>query len=356
MSKLFEPFSLRSVTFRNRLFIAPMCQYSAEGDGKATDWHLVHLGARAIGGAGLVCVEATAVEARGRISPRDLGLWADEQVEPLARVARFVEGQGAVAAVQLAHAGRKASVAPPWEGGQWVSPDRGGWLPAGPSAIAFGPGSPEPHAMGLGEIAEVVGAFRAAAVRAHAAGFRVAEIHAAHGYLLHQFLSPLSNHRTDRYGGSFENRIRLALEVAAAVREVWPEALPLFARFSCTDWVEGGWSVEESVELSRRYKALGVDLIDCSSGALVPTAKIPVGPGFQVPFARRVREEAGVPTVAVGLITTAAQAEEVLTSGAADAVMIARESLRDPQFPLHAAHELGDAITWPRQYERGRPA
>jgi len=351
---LFTPLALRSVTLRNRLGVSPMCQYSAV-EGRATDWHLVHLGGLAQGGAGLVIVEATAVEPRGRISAADLGLWEDGQVEPLARAARFVAGQGAVPAVQLAHAGRKASVRPPWiEGGAPLLPEAGGWLPAGPSALGFGPGHALPAALTAAELAALPGLFAAAATRALAAGFQVVEVHAAHGYLLHQFLSPLSNRRDDGYGGSFEHRTRLCREVVAAVRHAWPERLPLLVRLSATDWVEGGWSPDETVELSRTLKGLGVDLVDCSSGGLVPDAKVPVGPGYQVPFAARVRREAGVATAAVGLLTSPEQAETVVASGQADLVLLGRELLRDPRFPLRAAAALGVPGPWPLQYARAK--
>jgi 2,4-dienoyl-CoA reductase-like NADH-dependent reductase (Old Yellow Enzyme family) len=351
---LFSPLALRSVTLRNRLGVSPMCQYSAV-EGRATDWHLVHLGGLAQGGAGLVIVEATAVEPRGRISAADLGLWDDGQIEPLARAARFVAGQGAVPAVQLAHAGRKASVRPPWiEGGAPLLPEAGGWLPAGPSALAFGPGHAVPSALSAAELAALPGLFAAAATRALAAGFQVVEVHAAHGYLLHQFLSPLANRRDDGYGGAFEHRTRLCREVVAAVRQAWPERLPLLVRLSATDWAEGGWSPDETVELSRTLKGLGVDLVDCSSGGMVPDAKVPVGPGYQVPFAARVRREAGVATAAVGLLTSPEQAETVVASGQADLVLLGRELLRDPRFPLRAAAALGVPGPWPMQYARAR--
>jgi len=352
---LFEPLRLRDVTLKNRIAVSPMCQYSCE-DGLANEWHLVHLGSRAVGGAGLVLVEATGVEARGRISPRDMGLWNDQQIEPLARVARFVEAQGAVAGVQLAHAGRKASVRAPWdEGGKPLTEAEGGWRVVAPSAIPFAPGHLEPAALDAASIASVKQAFVAAAGRALAAGFRVVELHAAHGYLLHQFLSPLSNHRTDSYGGSFDNRVRLVLEVTEGVRRVWPERLPLILRLSATDWAEGGWDVEQSVALAKKLGPLGVDLVDCSSGGLVATAKVPVGPGYQVGFAERLKREAGIKTGAVGMITSPEQAEQVVALGHADLVLLARELLRDPYWPLHAATRLGAKIDWPPQYLRGRP-
>ncbi|MGC4000655.1 MAG: NADH:flavin oxidoreductase/NADH oxidase [Anaeromyxobacter sp.] len=351
---LFDPLPLRSVTLRNRIGVAPMCQYSAGPDGRATDWHLVHLGARAAGGAGLVIAEATAVEARGRISPSDLGLWDDGQVEPLARVVRFVESQGAASAVQLAHAGRKASTLPPWEGGGAAGPAQGGWPVVGPSALAFSPGSPTPEALDAAGLRGVVAAFATAARRAREAGVRVVEVHAAHGYLLHQFLSPLSNQRADAYGGSFENRTRLLREVVEAVRAAWPEQLPVLVRVSATDWADGGWDVEQTVALARQLRPLGVDLIDVSSGGNLPGVRIPVGPGYQTGFAERIRREAAIATAAVGLITTPEQADHVIRSGQADVVLLAREELRDPHFPLRAARVLGQAGPWPRPYERAR--
>lgn len=350
---LFDPLKLRAVTLRNRLAVSPMCQYSAEA-GRATDWHLVHLGARAVGGAALVVFEATAVEARGRISPADLGLWEDGQIEPLARIVRFVEGQGAAAALQLAHAGRKASTAAPWSGGGPVGPAAGGWVTVGPSALPFAEGHPAPEPLDEAGLAGIVAAFAAAAGRARAAGFRAVEVHAAHGYLLHQFLSPLTNHRTDRFGGSFENRTRLVREVVTAVRAAWPDDLPLLVRISATDWVPGGWDVEQSVELCRVLRGLGVDLVDVSSGGLVPTAKVPAGPGYQTAFAERIRREAAIGTGAVGMITSPEQADHVIRSGQADLVLLARELLRDPHFPLRAARALGHEGPWPRQYLRAR--
>ncbi len=350
---LFTPLALRSVTLRNRVAVSPMCQYSAV-DGRAGDWHLVHLGSRAVGGAGLVAFEATAAEARGRISPSDLGIWDDGQVEPLARVVRFVEAQGAVAALQIAHAGRKASVGAPWNGGGPVPREQGGWLPVAPSAIPFADGYPTPAALDLQGVRAIASAFATAAGRARAAGFRAIEVHAAHGYLLHQFLSPVSNRRDDAYGGSFENRTRLVREVVAAVRAVWPDALPLLVRISATDWVPGGWDLDQSVELVRGLVPLGVDLVDVSSGGLVPSAQVPAGPGYQAGFAERIRREAKVMTGAVGMITTPEQADHVVRSGQADLVLLAREMLRDPHFPLRAARVLGKDGPWPKQYERGR--
>jgi len=353
MSVLFSPLALRSVTLRNRIGVSPMCQYSA-AEGLANDWHLVHLGSRAAGGAGLVMVEATAVEPRGRISPHDLGLWEDAQIEPLARVARFLKGQGAVPAIQLAHAGRKAGTRRPWDGpGHATAAEGGGWPVVAPSAVPFTPGYPVPEALDAAGLARIVAAFAAAAQRAQAAGFELIELHAAHGYLLHQFLSPISNHRTDGYGGAFENRTRLVREVIAAVRGGWPDRLPLGVRVSATDWLEpDGWTLEQTVEFARSLHAAGVDLVDCSSGGAVPHANVAVGPGYQVPFAERIRREAGVATAAVGMITGARQAEEIVAHGRADLVLLGRESLRDPQWPLHAARELGAKASWPPQYQR----
>ena len=351
---LFAPLALRSVTLRNRIAVSPMCQYSAD-DGRANDWHLVHLGSRAVGGAGLVVFEATAVEPRGRISPRDLGLWEDAQVDPLARVVRFVEAHGAAACLQLAHAGRKASVAPPWDGGRPVPEGAGGWRPAAPSALPFDDGHPVPLALDAAGIARVVEAFRTAARRALAAGFRAVEVHAAHGYLLHQFLSPLSNRREDAHGGSLENRTRLAREVVAAVRAEWPEPLPLLVRISATDWMPGGWDPDQAVELCRALAALGVDLVDVSSGGLDPRAQVPAGPGYQSGFAERIRREARVATGAVGMIVSPAQADHVVRSGQADLVLLARQMLRDPYFPLRAATALKQEGPWPKQYLRARP-
>ncbi len=353
MSHLFDPLALRSVTLRNRIAVSPMCQYSAT-EGRATDWHLVHLGARAAGGAGLVIAEATAVEARGRISPADLGLWEDGQVEPLRRIAGFVERQGAVAGIQLAHAGRKGSTHAPWDGGGPVPAAAGGWETVAPSPLPFAEGHPAPAALDAAGLRGVVAAFVAATRRAHAAGFRLVEVHAAHGYLLHQFLSPLTNHRTDDHGGSLENRTRLVREVVAAVRAAWPEELPLLVRISATDWVEGGWDVAQSVELCRALRALGADLIDVSSGGLVPYAKVPVGPGYQTGFAAQIRREAGLATGAVGMIVSPEQADHVVRSEQADLVLLAREVLRDPHFPLRAARALGQEGAWPKQYLRAR--
>ena len=328
--------------------------YSSE-DGVATDWHLVHLGARATGGAGLIIAEASAVSPEGRISPGDAGIWADKQVEPLARITRFIKAHGGVAGIQIAHAGRKASASRPWEGGGHLADDAGGWPVVGPSAVAFGGNLDKvPHALTAEEIKGVQADFVAAAKRSLNAGYEWLEVHAAHGYLLHQFLSPLSNARVDEYGGLFENRIRFLMETVRAVRAVWPEKLPLTVRLSCTDWVAGGWNIEESVELAKRLKTEGVDLIDCSTGGGAHGAKIPTGPGYQVKFAERIKREAGIATAAVGMITEPAQADEIVRSGQADVVLFARESLRDPNWPLHAAKALGrtGAVNPPIQYAR----
>jgi 2,4-dienoyl-CoA reductase-like NADH-dependent reductase (Old Yellow Enzyme family) len=341
MPHLFEPLTIKSVTLRNRIGVSPMCMYSSE-DGAATDWHLVHLGARAVGGAGLVIAEATAVSPEGRITPGDAGIWADKHVEPLARINRFVKQHGAVPGIQIAHAGRKASAARPWEGGGHLADDAGGWEPIAPSAIAFGDGLDKtPRELTLADIARLQADFAAAAKRALVAGCEWLELHSAHGYLSHEFLSPLSNRRTDRYGGSFENRVRFLLETTRGVRAAWPERLPLTVRLSCTDWVEGGWTIDESVELARRLKTEGVDLIDCSSGGSSAAAKVPVGPGYQVAFAERIRHETGIATAAVGMITQPAQADEIIRAGRADLVLLAREFLRDPNWPLRAARALG---------------
>lgn len=353
-SALFSSFSIRDQTFRNRIGVSPMCQYSCE-DGFATDWHLVHLGSRAVGGAGLVMVEASAVTADGRISPQDMGIWKDEHIEPLARCANFIHQQGAVPGIQLAHAGRKASTAAPWEKRGALTPEEGGWRPIwAPSAVAFDEKSPVPEALTVSQIGEIAQSFADAARRAQAAGFSVVEIHSAHGYLLHEFLSPLSNRREDAYGGSFENRTRVVRETVEAIRRVWPERLPLFIRISATDWAEGGWNIEDSIALAKMLKPLGVDLVDCSSGALIPHVRIPTGPGYQVPFAQRIRAEAEIATAAVGMITEARQANAIIESGQADMILMAREFLRDPYWPLHAAKEMGqtEAVKWPVQYER----
>lgn len=354
MASLFDPLELRGVQLRNRVAVSPMCQYSSR-DGFAGDWHLVHLGARAVGGAGLVLTEATAVEARGRISPRDLGLWRDEHVDALARITDFVHAAGAAVGVQLAHAGRKASTYHPWAGRHGGVPeDEGGWAVVGPGAVPFAPGYATPSALTDDGLATVVAAFEAAAGRALAAGFDVVEIHGAHGYLLHSFLSPLSNARSDAYGGDFEGRTRLLREVVTAVRAVWPEDRPLFVRLSATDWREDGWTGDDTVRLARQLVDLGVDLIDCSSGGVVPGVEVPAAPNYQVPFARRVRTEAGMPSGAVGLITRPEQAQAIVERGEADLVLLAREMLRDPSWSQHAARELGaDARSlFPPQYLR----
>jgi 2,4-dienoyl-CoA reductase-like NADH-dependent reductase (Old Yellow Enzyme family) len=347
---LLTPLTLRGVNLRNRIVMSPMCQYSAK-DGFADDWHLVHLGSRAVGGAGLIFVEATAVLPEGRISPGDLGIWSDEHIAPLARIAKFLRSQGATPGIQLAHAGRKGSSNLPWLGGGPLrTKEEGGWDIVGPSAIPFDEGSPVPMELDLRGIDAVVNAFEAAARRALAAGFEVIEIHAAHGYLLHEFLSPLSNFRKDEYGGSFENRSRLVLRVAERLRAIMPQELPLFTRISATDWAEGGWDIDESVLLARALKERGVDVIDVSSGGLVPKARIPVGKGYQVPFARRIRNEADIRTGAVGLITEVKEANEIITSGDANLVFIAREFLREPYWALQAQQELNEDPTWPIQY------
>jgi len=344
---LFDPLTLRSVTFPNRIWVSPMCQYSSD-DGMPNDWHLVHLGSRAVGGAGLVIVEASGVSPEGRITEWDSGIWSEAHADAFRRIVDFIHAQGSVAGIQLAHAGRKASTDKPWHGGRALP----SWTPLAPSAIPFREGDPVPHALSLPEIDEIVSQFVRATQWSLRAGFRVVEIHAAHGYLLHEFLSPLCNTREDEYGGSLENRMRLTLRVAAEVRAAWAAELPLFVRISATDWAEGGWDLEQSVVLSSRLRDLGVDLIDCSSGGAVPHAKIEIGPGYQVPFAREIRSRVGIATGAVGLITTAHQAADIVTSGAADAVLLARQMLRDPYFPLHAARELGVEVGWPDQYGR----
>jgi 2,4-dienoyl-CoA reductase-like NADH-dependent reductase (Old Yellow Enzyme family) len=355
MSHLFDPLNLRSVTLPNRIAVSPMCQYSST-DGLADDWHLVHLGSRAAGGAGLVLTEAAAVTPQGRISPQDLGIWSDEHIKPLARIVHFIEQRGSVAGIQLAHAGRKASTPPPWENRPGtLSVADGGWQVVAPSPIAFDAGCSVPTALTEHGISGIVEAFVQAARRARQAGFRVAEIHAAHGYLLHQFLSPLCNQRSDGYGGSFANRTRLVREVVSAVRTVWPDDLPLLVRISASDWVAGGWDLEQSLELVRLLGPLGVDLVDCSSGGTSPVAKIPLGPGYQTGFAERIRRETGCMTGAVGLITAAAQADHIIRSGQADLVLLARELLRDPYWPLRAARELGQLTAWPAQYVRSAP-
>ena len=353
MAHLFDSLTLRGVTLRNRIGVSPMCMYSSE-DGFANDWHLAHLGSMARGGAGLVMAEATSVEARGRISPEDLGIWKDEHVEPLQRVTRFIEAQGAVPGMQLAHAGRKAATARPWDGGGPLADAQGGWDVVGPSPLAFNKGFRMPHELNREEIADIQSAFRDAAARAREAGFRLIELHSAHGYLLHEFLSPLSNLREDDYGGSFENRIRMTMETVQAVRDVWPDELPLSVRVSGSDWAEGGWTLDETVELARRMKDSGVDIVDCSGGGTVPGAQIPLGPGYMVPFAERVRREADVATMAVGLITEPTHADEIVRNGRADVVLLGREMLRDPHWPQAAAKALGKpkAAYVPPQYAR----
>ena len=351
MTHLFQPLTLRGLTLPNRIAVSPMCQYQAT-DGLPSDWHLVHLGGLAQGGAGLVLTEAAAVLPEGRISPEDLGLWNMAQAEALARIVHFIKAQGAVPGIQLAHAGRKASTFAPWRGSGSVPSAAGGWTPVAPSALPFDPAWTVPPALDEAGIIAVIDAFMDAARRAIAAGFQVIEVHAAHGYLLHQFLSPLSNHRADAYGGSFENRTRLVREVVGALRSILPEEMPLLVRISATDWAEGGWDLDQSVALSKELKALGVDLMDCSSGGLVPHQKIALGPGYQVPFAARIRAEAGLPTGAVGLITEPEQAEQILAEGSADLVLLARELLRNPRWPLRAAQELGAEVPWPASYLR----
>jgi 2,4-dienoyl-CoA reductase-like NADH-dependent reductase (Old Yellow Enzyme family) len=353
MSKLFSPFTLGRITFRNRVFVSPMCQYSSR-DGLPTDWHMVHLGSRAVGGAGLVMVEATAVSPEGRISPDDSGCWSEAHAEAFRPVARFIAEQGAVPGIQLAHAGRKASTDSPWRGGGPLSPEERGWQPVAPSPHPFEPGYPVPRELTVSDLDTIEEQFRIAAALAEAAGFQVLEIHMAHGYLLHQFLSPLTNHRTDDYGGSLENRLRFPLRVVRAVRDTWPSDLPLFVRISVTDWVGGGWDLGQSVLLVRRLKTLGVDLIDCSAGFAVPDEPIPFGPGFQVPFSAAIRSATGIATGAVGLITDPAQAEQIIATGQADVVSLARQMLRDPYWPLHAAKSLGVDISWPDQYLRAK--
>lgn len=353
MSKLLSQLTIRDITLRNRIVISPMCTYSAV-DGFANDWHLVHLGSRATGGAGLIIQEATAVSAEGRITPGDLGLYKEEHTEMLHRITSFIHQQGAIAGIQLAHAGRKASCARPWDGGKQLKRNDGGWITVAPSAIAYNPDDDAPQTLDVEGIKKVISDFRIAAQRALKAGYEVIDIHAAHGYLVHQFLSPLSNHRTDSYGGNFENRIRLLLEIIEGVRSVWPLNLPLFVRISATDWAEGGWNIGESIKLASILKGKGVDLIDTSSGGMVHNAKVPVGPGYQVPFSERIKSESGILTGTVGLITQAQQAEDILQKGQADLILIARESLRDPYFPLNAAKVLGDEIEWPLQYLRAK--
>jgi 2,4-dienoyl-CoA reductase-like NADH-dependent reductase (Old Yellow Enzyme family) len=351
---LFETYTIRSVTFRNRVFVSPMCQYSSD-DGRPNDWHFVHLGSRAVGGAGLVMVEASGVSPIGRITAWDSGFWSHAHADAFRPIVTFIEANGAVAGIQLAHAGRKASTDVPWRGGGVIREGPNAWQTVAPSPIPFRDGDPVPHALTPAEIDEIVAQFVDATSLAVSAGFHVVELHMAHGYLMHEFLSPLCNARTDEYGGSLENRMRFPLRVAEGVRHAWPDDLPLFVRISASDWVEGGWDLAQSIEFAKCLRALGVDVVDCSSGGAVTGAKIALGPGYQVPFARAIRAEAGIATAAVGLITEPQQAEDIITSGSADAVMLARELLRDPNWPLHAARLLGVDIPWPPQYERAKP-
>jgi 2,4-dienoyl-CoA reductase-like NADH-dependent reductase (Old Yellow Enzyme family) len=351
---LFDSFTIRAVTFRNRIFVSPMCQYSSDA-GLPNDWHFVHLGSRAVGGAGLVMVEASGVSPEGRITAWDSGIWSQQHADAFRPIVAFIESHGAVAGIQLAHAGRKASTDVPWRGGRVIREGPNSWQTVAPSPIPFRDGEPIPHELTASEIDEIVEQFVRSTELALEAGFRVVELHMAHGYLLHEFLSPLSNVRTDDYGGSLEDRMRFPLRVAERVRQTWPDHLPLFVRISASDWAEGGWELRDSIEFSKRLRDLGVDLIDCSSGGAVPGAKIEIGPGYQVPFARAIRAEAGVATGAVGLITDAHQADEIISSGSADAVLLARELLRDPYWPLHAAHILGVDVPWPDQYLRAKP-
>jgi 2,4-dienoyl-CoA reductase-like NADH-dependent reductase (Old Yellow Enzyme family) len=351
---VFAPLQLRSVTLRNRIGVSPMCQYSSV-DGFANDWHIVHLGQFAVGGAGVVLTEAASVLPEGRISPQDLGMWKDEHIEPLLRIGRFVRAQGAIWGAQLAHAGRKASTARPWEGGGPLDPGAGGWTPiVAPSALPFGEGYQTPAALDEAGIGRVVNGFRDAARRALDAGMQIVEVHAAHGYLLHQFMSPLSNTRTDKYGGSFENRVRFAREVVAAIRSVWPEELPLSVRITGTDWHPDGWMPDDAAAAARVLAEEGADLFDVSSGGIVPGVRIPVGPGYQTHLAEHVKRNAGVLTATVGMITSAQQADTIVRTGQADMVFLARELLRDPHFPLRAARELKQEIAWARQYERAK--
>jgi 2,4-dienoyl-CoA reductase-like NADH-dependent reductase (Old Yellow Enzyme family) len=355
VSRLFSPFRLRDIEFKHRVFVSPMCQYSSD-DGMPTDWHLVHLGSRAVGGAALVMVEATAVSPEGRITPDDSGLWSDRHAEAFRRITAFITAQGSVPAIQLGHAGRKASTDAPWRGGKPLPPSQRGWQPVAPSPVPFGDGYPQPRELTRGDIEGIVGEFVDATRRALAAGFEVIELHMAHGYLMHSFLSPLANRRTDEYGGSLENRMRAPLAVAAAVRQAWPATRPLFARISATDWVDGGFTLAEATQVAKRLAGLGVDLIDCSSGGAVPWAKVPAGPGYQVPFAAAIRREAEVPTGAVGMITAPAQAEQIVATGQADVVFLARELLRDPYWPLRASRTLGAPLVFPPQYLRATPS
>ncbi|NOT69074.1 MAG: NADH:flavin oxidoreductase/NADH oxidase [Methylophilaceae bacterium] len=353
MAKLFTPFQLRETTFKNRIFVSPMCQYSAT-DGLANQWHLVHYGSRAVGGAGLVMVEATGVCPEGRITPHCLGIWSDAHTEALRPIVDFIKQQGAVLGIQIGHAGRKASCAAPWNGSGFLSADAGGWQTMAPSALALSPDHATPKALSGAEIDDIAALFVAAAKRALAAGFEVLELHSAHGYLLHEFLSPLTNQRSDEYGGSLANRCRLPLKIAKLLRELWPQDKPVFVRISVTDWVDNGWDLAQSIQLAKWLKQLGIDLLDCSSGGLLLDAKMRVGVGFQTGFSAAIRAESHIATSAVGLITSAAQAEHILITEQADAVFLARELLRDPNWPLHAAHELGADVTWPAQYVRAK--
>jgi len=355
MPHLLSEIRLRDVVLPNRIGVSPMCQYSCE-DGYANDWHFVHLSTRAVGGAGLVFTEAAAVTPEGRISPQDLGVWSEAHFEPLERITRFIDAQGSIAGIQLAHAGRKGSTCRPWSGKGAVSLAEGGWIPVAPSPIPFSANYPVPRELTLEEIRSLQDAFVTAADRSYRAGFRVIEIHAAHGYLFHEFLSPLSNKRSDEYGGSFENRTRFLRETVAAVRKALPDRCPLFVRISATDWTTGGWDIEQSVELSAKLKTLGADLIDCSSGGNIERAEIPTGAGYQTPFAEQIRREAGIATAAVGMITAPAQADHIIRTGQADVILLARELLRHPYWPLHAGEELGYPMTWPAQYLRAGPA
>jgi 2,4-dienoyl-CoA reductase-like NADH-dependent reductase (Old Yellow Enzyme family) len=353
MARLFSPLKLREIELKNRIVVSPMCQYSAEG-GMPNHWHLVNYGSRAVGGAALVMVEATAVSPEGRITPWCTGIWSDKHTTGYLPITDFIRAQGAVPGIQIAHAGRKASCNQPWNGSQYLPLGSGGWQTVAPSAIPFSPAHGTPHALSSGEIDGIVELFAEAACRALAAGFEVAEVHCAHGYLLNEFLSPLANRREDDYGGSLENRCRLPLRVAQTVRDLWPAQWPVLVRISATDWVEGGWDLAQSVQFAKWLKEIGIDLIDCSTGGMVPDALIPAGPGFQVPFAAGVRREAGIATGAVGIITEPAQAEQILADGQADAIFLARELLRDPYWPLHAARELGVDVAWPNQYVRAK--
>ncbi len=355
MPQLFAPIRLRSISVPNRIGMSPMCQYSAD-DGLAQDWHFAHYGARAVGGVGLVVFEATAVAPEGRISPADLGLWEERQIGPLADIVRFVRTQGAVPAIQLAHAGRKGSIGRGWEAQRALLPSEGGWPVVAPSEIPFSDAYAMPQALDCTDIRRVIEQFAAAAGRGREAGFQAVEVHAAHGYLLHQFLSPLSNRREDEYGGSFDNRVRLLCQVVTAVRGVWPSDLPVLVRLSATDWAEAGWSPDDTVALSRKLKDLGVDLIDVSSAGLLPSVSVPAGPGYQTEFAARVRREAGIAVAAVGAITAPAQADHIIRTGQADMTFLGRELLRDPHWPLSAARALGVAAPWPNAYLRAAPA